>query len=88
MFLNVLATTRELERARVDGARLAVTEERLRFSRDLHDVFGRTLSAVALKAELGARQAEASGRRGLGPGGPGRTPRRGRWVAARRAAGR
>lgn len=59
MFLNVLATTRELERARVDGARLAVTEERLRFSRDLHDVFGRTLSAVALKAELGARQAEA-----------------------------
>jgi len=59
MFLNVLVTTRELERARVDGARLAVTEERLRFSRDLHDVFGRTLSAVALKAELGARQAEA-----------------------------
>lgn len=58
MFLNVLATTRELERARVDGARLAVTEERLRFSRDLHDVFGRTLSAVALKAELGAAQAE------------------------------
>lgn len=58
MFRNVLVTTRELERARVDGARLAVAEERLRFSRDLHDVFGRTLSAVALKAELGARQAE------------------------------
>lgn len=58
MFLNVLGTTRALERARVDGARLAVAEERLRFSRDLHDVFGRTLSAVALKAELGAAQAE------------------------------
>lgn len=57
MFLNVLTTTRELERARIDTARLAVTEERLRFSRDLHDVFGRTLSTVALKAELAAEQA-------------------------------
>ncbi|MFT3862334.1 sensor histidine kinase [Micropruina sp.] len=57
MFLNVLTTTRELERARLDTARLAVAEERLRFSRDLHDVFGRTLSAVALKAELAAEQA-------------------------------
>ncbi|MFT4216592.1 MAG: histidine kinase [Micropruina sp.] len=57
MFRNVLTSTRELERARVDTARLAVTEERLRFSRDLHDVFGRTLSAVALKAELAAEQA-------------------------------
>lgn len=58
MFRNVLQTTRELERARETGAKLAVAEERLRFSRDLHDVFGRTLSAVALKAELGAAQAE------------------------------
>lgn len=58
MFLNVLETTRELERARDTDAKLAVAEERLRFSRDLHDVFGRTLSAVALKAELGAAQAE------------------------------
>ena len=57
MFRNVLTSTRELERARVDHARLAVAEERLRFSRDLHDVFGRTLSAVALKAELAAEQA-------------------------------
>ncbi|MDO5533481.1 MAG: histidine kinase [Propionibacteriaceae bacterium] len=58
MFLNVLATTRELEHARDEQARHAVTEERLRFSRDLHDVFGRTLSSVALKAELAAAQAE------------------------------
>ncbi len=57
MFRNVLTTTRELERARVDSARLAVAEERLRFSRDLHDVFGRTLATVALKAELAAEQA-------------------------------
>ena len=57
MFLNVLTTTCELEWARIDTARLAVAEERLRFSRDLHDVFGRTLSTVALKAELAAEQA-------------------------------
>ncbi|MDF1488214.1 sensor histidine kinase [Tessaracoccus caeni] len=58
MFINVIATTRALERARTDEARLAVAEERVRFSRDLHDVFGRTLSAVALKSELAAAQAE------------------------------
>lgn len=57
MFRNVLTTTRALEWARADTARLAVAEERLRFSRDLHDVFGRTLSTVALKAELAAEQA-------------------------------
>lgn len=58
MFVNVIATTRALERARTDEARLAVAEERVRFARDLHDVFGRTLSAVALKSELAAAQAE------------------------------
>lgn len=58
MFLTILRTMTELDRARQDSARLAVAEERLRFSRDLHDVFGRTLSAVALKAELAAAQAE------------------------------
>ena len=58
MWLNALRTTKELDRARRSSARLAVAEERLRFARDLHDVFGRTLSAVALKAELGAAQAE------------------------------
>jgi two-component system sensor histidine kinase DesK len=31
---------------------LAVAEERLRFSRDLHDVMGRNLSAIALKSQL------------------------------------
>ncbi|WIY82938.1 histidine kinase [Propionimicrobium sp. PCR01-08-3] len=58
MFINVIATTRALEQARVDEARLAVAEERVRFARDLHDVFGRTLSAVALKSELAAALAE------------------------------
>lgn len=59
MLLNLLTTTQQLDRARRDSARLAVTGERVRFARDLHDVFGRTLSAVALKAELAAAQAEA-----------------------------
>ncbi|MEV4060939.1 sensor histidine kinase [Nonomuraea dietziae] len=38
-------------------AKLAVTEERLRFSRDLHDVVGHSLSAIAVKSELAARLA-------------------------------
>ncbi|WP_232832143.1 sensor histidine kinase [Nocardiopsis sp. FIRDI 009] len=39
-------------------ARLAVTEERLRFSRDMHDLLGHSLSALAVKSELAARLAE------------------------------
>lgn len=31
---------------------LAVTEERLRFAREVHDILGHTLSVIALKAEL------------------------------------
>lgn len=42
----------ELDAARESQARLAVAEERLRFSRDLHDVLGRNLSVIALKSEL------------------------------------
>jgi two-component system sensor histidine kinase DesK len=47
----------ELARARTDLARLAVSEERLRIARDLHDILGQRLSAVSLKAELAARLA-------------------------------
>lgn len=50
---------REQEEASSIRADLAVAEERLRFSRDLHDIFGRTLTAVALKADLSAELAEA-----------------------------
>ena len=57
------ATYRELDRARVELARLAVAEERLRFSRDLHDLLGHSLSVIALKSELAGR---------LVPGDPGR----------------
>lgn len=44
----------ELDRAKNVEARLQVAEERLRFSRDLHDVVGRGFSAVAVKSELAA----------------------------------
>ncbi|MFJ4676786.1 sensor histidine kinase [Kitasatospora sp. NPDC088783] len=47
----------ELDGARETQARLAVAEERLRFSRDLHDVLGRNLATIALKSELAVQLA-------------------------------
>ncbi len=53
---------RELSVAQGEVARLAaidaVTEERLRFARDLHDLLGHSLSVIALKAELARRLLE------------------------------
>lgn len=49
----------ELRRGRDDAARLAVSEERLRFARDLHDLLGQHLAVIVLKSELTARLAEA-----------------------------
>jgi two-component system, NarL family, sensor histidine kinase DesK len=48
----VLDLVHELERTRGVQLQLAVAEERLRFSRDLHDVMGRNLSAIAVKSQL------------------------------------
>jgi two-component system sensor histidine kinase DesK len=45
----------ELRQARAELAGAAVGEERLRFARDLHDVLGHSLQAVALRAELAER---------------------------------
>jgi two-component system sensor histidine kinase DesK len=39
--------------------RLAVAEERLRFARDLHDLVGHQLSAIAVKTELAVRLSDA-----------------------------
>lgn len=57
----MLSLVWQLDAARTAQAQLAVAEERLRFSRDLHDVVGRTLSVVAVKSELAAELA----RRGM-----------------------
>ncbi|MEV6303167.1 sensor histidine kinase [Actinoplanes sp. NPDC051861] len=48
----------QLDDAQQVKADLAVAEERLRFARDLHDVAGRALSVVSLKAELAAKLGE------------------------------
>lgn len=56
--LWLLQLVHALEEARTIEAQLALAEERLRFSRDLHDVMGRDLSAIAVSAELVAKLAE------------------------------
>ncbi|MGA7672556.1 MAG: sensor histidine kinase [Nitrolancea sp.] len=48
----------QLRTAREENARLAVSEERLRFARDLHDLLGHSLSLIALKSELAGRLVE------------------------------
>ncbi|MHA6763627.1 sensor histidine kinase [Streptacidiphilus sp. PAMC 29251] len=45
----------QVQATRTQLARLAVTRERLRFSRDLHDLLGYSLSAITLKSELTRR---------------------------------
>ncbi|MFB7939677.1 sensor histidine kinase [Streptomyces sp. NPDC004779] len=42
----------EVHAARGELARMAVSQERLRFARDLHDLLGYSLSAITLKSEL------------------------------------
>lgn len=52
--LWLVGVVTELDQARTAQAALAVAEERLRFSRDVHDVMGRRLSAIAMQSELAA----------------------------------
>ncbi|MDT3400260.1 histidine kinase [Streptomyces sp. B1866] len=42
----------EVTHSRAELARMAVSQERLRFSRDLHDLLGYSLSTITLKCEL------------------------------------
>ena len=51
------ARTRALLASQEEVRRLAGTAERERIARDLHDVVGRSLTLIALKAELGAKLA-------------------------------
>jgi two-component system sensor histidine kinase DesK len=58
---NVLMV--KLNQARAELARTAVAEERLRISRDLHDLLGHSLSLIALKSELAGRTIESDPQR-------------------------
>jgi two-component system sensor histidine kinase DesK len=55
--LSLAETVRELRAAREELARRAVEKERLRFSRDLHDLLGHTLSVIVVKSEAARRLA-------------------------------
>jgi two-component system sensor histidine kinase DesK len=50
----------ELRETREELARLAVSEERLRIARDLHDLLGHSLSLIAIKTELASKLLERS----------------------------
>src|SRR5262249_58349884 len=51
-FGRIARANRELHATREELARLAVSDERLRIARDLHDLLGHSLSVIALKSEL------------------------------------
>lgn len=51
-FRRLMEVNRDLVAAREEVARLAVSEERLRFARDLHDLLGHGLTVISVKAEL------------------------------------
>ncbi|MFJ3876263.1 sensor histidine kinase [Streptomyces sp. NPDC090077] len=53
--LALAETVRELRETRQELARAAVDQERLRFSRDLHDLLGHTLSVIVVKSEAARR---------------------------------
>jgi two-component system sensor histidine kinase DesK len=53
----------QAQAGRAAQARLATTQERLRFARDVHDLLGHNLSVIALKAELAARLAPVDAER-------------------------
>ncbi|MFC4587745.1 sensor histidine kinase [Sphaerisporangium corydalis] len=51
IMLRLFEVIEQLKRTREELAARAVAEERLRFSRDLHDLLGHTLSVMVVKAE-------------------------------------
>lgn len=55
---QLLARNLDLVRAEEENARLAVSEERNRFARDLHDILGHSLTVITVKAELARRLLE------------------------------
>jgi two-component system, NarL family, sensor histidine kinase DesK len=62
-FGRIARANRELHATREELARLAVSEERLRIARDLHDLLGHSLSVIALKSELARKLLERDPKR-------------------------
>lgn len=56
-FLRLMESNEALQRTREELAKAAVAEERERFSRDLHDLLGHTLSVMVVKAQAVRRLA-------------------------------
>ena len=57
-FTRNLQTLVQLRRTQKELAAVAVEEERNRVARDMHDILGHSLSAIALKADLAAKLAD------------------------------
>ncbi|MEU4619663.1 histidine kinase [Actinoplanes sp. NPDC023801] len=55
LWIWILDLTEQAHASKDAEARLAVTEERLRFARDLHDLVGHSLSVIAVKSELAGK---------------------------------
>jgi two-component system sensor histidine kinase DesK len=58
---QVLKRNIELAQARAQLVELAVTQERERLARDVHDILGHSLTVITVKTELAGRLLEASG---------------------------
>ncbi|HLU76081.1 MAG TPA: histidine kinase [Nonomuraea sp.] len=58
IWMSMLSLTIKAHEGKEAHTRLALAEERLRFSRDLHDLVGHRLSAIAVKTGLAVRLAE------------------------------
>ena len=59
-FNALIAAIRQLKKAQVEMAKMAVAEERSRLARDLHDVLGHSLTTITVKAGLARRVLESS----------------------------
>ncbi|MBM9508070.1 sensor histidine kinase [Actinacidiphila acididurans] len=57
VIITLFHAVAQLKATRQELARAAVAQERLRFSRDLHDLLGHTLSVVVVKSEAARRLA-------------------------------
>jgi len=54
-FQQMIIGNVRLREAQQENQRLAISEERNRFARDLHDILGHSLTVITVKAELAAR---------------------------------